>query len=68
MATKPRRWRKDFPYYKVQVFNELFQSWKDERGAFDTIREAEEYIKVKVAGQLSRIIVVKEKERHVLGE
>ena len=62
---KPRRWRKD-PYYKVQVFNETFQSWKDERGAFDTIDDARAYIKVNVAPSRARIMEVRRESRHVI--
>lgn len=65
---KPRRWRKDFPYYKVQVFNNIFKSWKDERQAFDTIKEAKEYISKKLSSLSTRIIVVEEKDRYVLEE
>lgn len=65
---KPRRWRKEFPYYKVQVFKNVFQSWKDERRAFDTVEEAKDYINKKLKCVSTRIIVVQEKERHVLCE
>ena len=61
--------RRSYPYYKVQVFNETFLSWKDERYAFDTIEEAQEYIRNKVPDtSSSRIIIVNEKERTVFGE
>lgn len=59
---KPRRWRKEFPYYKVQVFKNVFQSWKDERRAFDTVEEAKDYINKKLKCVSTRIIVVQEKE------
>ena len=67
--TKTRRWRKNFPYYKVQTYNETFKSWVDEKVAFDTIEEAQEYILNKIPDNCSfRIIIVNEKERTVLGE
>ena len=67
--TKKRRWRKNFPYYKIQTYNDIFKSWVDERGAFDTIKEAQEYIQNKVpVTSSSRIIIVNEKKRTVLGE
>lgn len=58
MRKKPRRWRKDFPYYKVLAFEEDVKSWKDEPGAFGTLREAEEYIARRVAPRPARIMVV----------
>jgi len=64
---KPRRWRKDFPYYKIQVFNEIVKSWKDERIVFDTINAAQDHIEKKVTPRLARIIVVAREGRHVLG-
>lgn len=65
---KPRRWRKKFPYYKVQVFNKIFQSWKDEQRAFDSVEEAKDYIARRLSRVSTRIIVVQEKERYVLDE
>lgn len=63
---KPRRWRKDFPYYKIQVFNETVQSWKDERTVFETTEAAQDYIAKKVAPKRARIMVVERTGRHVL--
>jgi hypothetical protein len=40
----------------------------DERGAFDTVAEAKEYINKKIATIPARIIVVQEKQRNVLNE
>jgi type II secretory pathway component PulL len=64
---KPRRWRKD-PYYKVQVFNETFQSWKDERGAFDDLEQARTYIARQVAPARARIMEVRRESRQVIDE
>lgn len=63
-----RRKRRPFPYYKVQVFNELFQSWMDERGAFGTVEEAKTHIVEKVGDKSARIIVVEQTGRGVLQE
>jgi cytochrome P450 len=63
---KPRRWRKDFPYYKIQVFNETVQSWKDERKIFQTIDAAADYIRQEIAPRRARIMVVERTGRHVL--
>ncbi len=62
---KPRRWRKD-PYYKVQVFNETFRSWKDERGAFDTVEDARTHIAGRLATLSSRIMEVRRESRRVI--
>lgn len=63
---KPRRWRKQFPYYKVQVFDHTVNSWKDERKVFDTIEAAQAYIEDRIAPQAARILVIETKGRHVL--
>lgn len=63
---KPRRWRKDFPYYKVQVFSDVSISWMDEPLAYDSAVEAEEAIRRKFATQQARIVVVEREGRHVL--
>ena len=66
---KPRRWRKQFPYYKVQVFDHTVNSWIDERRVFDTVEAAQSYIADKIppqAPQAARILVVETKGRHVL--
>jgi hypothetical protein len=55
--TKPRRWRKEFPYFKVQLFDPLLASWKDERGIFDTAEAAASHIN-RQPSNLARIIVV----------
>jgi hypothetical protein len=62
---KPRRWRKT-PYYKIQVYNAVFQSWKDERKVFDTAAEAHEYIDQHIAPAAARIMVVERDHRYVL--
>jgi len=63
---KPRKRRKDFPYYKIQVYNETVKSWKDIQKAFGTVKAAESYIVEKVAPQTTRIMVVEREGRHVL--
>lgn len=62
---KPRRWRTD-PYYKVQVFNETFKSWKDERGAFAEIEKARAYITQRIAPAPARIMEVRRESRRVI--
>jgi hypothetical protein len=63
----PRQWRRT-PYYKVQVFNATFQSWKDERKIFDTAEEARAYISEAFPEAQARIIVVHRDHRYVLDE
>ena len=63
---KPRRWRKDFPYYKVQIFSVLSTSWTDQPRAYDSVEEAQEAIRRKFATQQARIVEVEEDGRHVL--
>jgi len=63
---KPRRWRKQFPYYKVQVFDQTVNSWKDERRVFDTVEAAQSYIADEIAPHAARILVIETKGRHVL--
>jgi hypothetical protein len=61
---RPKRKHREPPYYKVQVFNEAFQSWKDERPAFDTIDEAKTYISQKMlAGTRTRLVLIEERGR-----
>jgi hypothetical protein len=65
--SKPRRWRKQFPYYKIQVFDQVINSWKDERKVFDSVENAREYIAQKIAPRIAHIVVVEKTGRHVLG-
>lgn len=62
----PRRKRRPFPYYKVQVFDDRFQVWKDERKIFDTAAGARSYIEESLAPRPARIMVVERDSRHVL--
>jgi hypothetical protein len=67
-SRKPRRWRKDFPYYKIQLFNDIFSSWKDEPRAYDDVEEARAAIQSKFLDRKARIMVVERNGRHVLGD
>jgi hypothetical protein len=62
---KPRRWRKNFPYFKIQLYNDVVISWMDEPRAFDTLEDAQDAIKEKYKDKKSRIIVVEEKGRRI---
>ncbi len=63
---KPRRWRKNFPYYKIQLYNSVFKSWKDEPRACSSLAEARRLIHTKFLGRRARIVVVEREGRHVL--
>lgn len=63
---KPRRRRKKFPYYKIQVYNEIFKSWKDIQRAFDTVETARDYIEKRIGPQTARIMVVERNARRLL--
>jgi hypothetical protein len=63
---KLRRWRKDYPYYKVQVFDENIASWKDERKLFDTVEDAQQHIIKNVTPRTVRIVVVERTGRRLL--
>lgn len=62
----PRRRRKVFPYYKIQVFDEISKAWKDQRKVSDTIEEAQDYIVKRILPRTARIVVVYRDYRHVL--
>jgi hypothetical protein len=63
---KPTKKRRDYPYYKLQVNNKVSMSWKDVRGAFDTLEDAAAYTKLKLQNDEVRVIVVEEKKRYEL--
>jgi hypothetical protein len=65
---KPRRWRKDFPYFKIQLFSKLVNSWMDEQKAYPSVEEARAARVKKFPGELSRIVVVESNGRRILQE
>jgi hypothetical protein len=67
-ARKPRRWRKRFPYYKIQVYSAVFNSWKDEPRACSSLAEARKLIQTKFSEQRARIMAVEREGRHVLDD
>ncbi|HEY7330342.1 MAG TPA: hypothetical protein VH592_22070 [Gemmataceae bacterium] len=67
--SKAGKWRKVFPYYKVQTMSEINHCWVDARkAAFDTLEEAKDFIRDQMASKPSRILVVEAKTRRVLEE
>lgn len=63
---KAVRRRRPYPYYKVQVLNEVICTWKDERKIFDTPEAAQEYIEKQIAPKPARIMEVYRDRRRVL--
>ncbi len=63
---KPRRWRKDFPYYKVQIYDEVVKSWTDQPRAYATLAEARSMIRARLVNCRARIVVVERESRRVL--
>lgn len=63
---KARRWRKEFPYYKVQRFDAVVSSWKDERRIFGTVEAAQSYIDEGIGPLASRILIIETSGRRVL--
>ena len=61
----PRR-RRQFPFYKIQVFDEAIQSWKDEPRAFDSLELAKAQIEKKLFSKRVRVVVVDRDGRRVL--
>ena len=64
----PRRRRRAVPYYKVQVFDDRFQVWKDERKIFDTAEAARNFIEEFIAPRVARIMIVERNTRSVLDQ
>jgi hypothetical protein len=59
MATwKPKDTHRRHTYYKVQVYDSVSLTWRDERPAFDELNAANIYIAQTLAGKQSRIMVV----------
>ncbi len=65
---EPRRKHRSVPYYKVQVFDDHLQVWKDERKVFDTSDAAQNFIEEFIAPRLARIMVIERNTRYVLDE
>jgi hypothetical protein len=58
------KWRK-FPYYKIQVYDDVLKIWRDERRAFDTVEAARAHAE-KLKPQAARIMIVEgRRDRHV---
>jgi hypothetical protein len=65
-AWKPKTARRRHKYYKVQVFDPLSLTWRDEPSAFDQLNSANSYIAQTLAGKQSRIMVVEGARRFPL--
>jgi hypothetical protein len=61
-----RKRRKDFPFYKVQIFDIKLGTWKDEHRTFNSTEDAQAYIeRNKISGQ-TRLVRIEEKSRQVV--
>ena len=69
MNWRPRRqWRRT-PYYKVQVWDTMSQTWMDEKPGFDTVEEAKRYIAETVDPKARiRLMLVTDSHRSPLPE
>ena len=61
-------WRKDYPYYKIQVFDSRSIAWIDEKRAFGSIDDVHAYAHERLTGKKWRIIVVEANGRRTLEE
>jgi hypothetical protein len=64
--SKSIRKRRQYPYYKIQTFDDVVQVWKDERKVFDTVEAAQAHIKNELDDKTARIMVVERNSRYVL--
>jgi 6-phosphogluconate dehydrogenase (decarboxylating) len=64
---RPTKPRTVFPYFKVHVFDQTKMAWEDARKkAFDTLREAQEFVRRLPRSKRVRILVVTgRRARHV---
>lgn len=65
---KPRRQHKRHTYYKVQWFDKVSLTWRDEKESFDSVDEANQIRLTKYEGKQSRIMVVEGRKRYPLVE
>lgn len=55
-----------FPYFRVQSYNERQCSWvADRKEAFDTFESAQAYVQQQPPGRQLRILIIDEKESRV---
>jgi len=62
-AWAPRRKHKRQIYYKVQTYDEVSLTWKDERGAYDDIEGARSAATTKPSGKTVRIMQISGTDR-----
>ncbi len=67
-AWRPRRQHRRHPYYKVQIWDEGMQTWRDERRAYDSVEEARAFIEARVSPKKGRVMVVEHNRRYALEE
>jgi hypothetical protein len=55
---KPKRAHRRNTYFKVQRFDSVSLTWRDEPSAFDELTAANDYIAKTLTGKQSRIMVI----------
>ena len=65
---KPRRQHKRHTYYKVQWFDDVSLTWRDEKESFDSKDEANSLRLSKHAERRTRLMVVEGRTRYPLDE
>lgn len=60
------RKRRKYPYYKIQTFDSIFSSWKDERVIFDSLADAQNHIEENFQKAEARIMEVHRESRTVI--
>lgn len=67
-AWKPKRFLKRHTYYKVQVFDDVSLTWRDEKEGFDEKDEANNYRRSKFSTKRTRLMVVEGRKRFPIDE
>ena len=51
-------WEREYPYYKIQTYDDRVFAWRDVKHTFDTEEEARDHIATVFSGVKSRIVIV----------
>jgi hypothetical protein len=65
---RSKGWRKDYPYYKIQVFDPRSLAWIDEKPGFGSLDDTHRYAEERLTGKKWRIIIVEANGRRPLEE
>jgi hypothetical protein len=58
-----RKRRRDFPFYKVQVFDIKLGTWKDVQRTFDTVELAQQYSDKILRDNTTRVVMIERNSR-----